>query len=63
LTHGLPSGFVAKILVGEGGTAAVGSTVALIAETKDEIAAVASSGGAPAAAAAAPAAAPGQYKS
>ena len=49
-------GYIAKIITPEGEMAAVGAAVALLAETEDQIAAVAA-GGAPAAAAAAPAAA------
>jgi len=52
-------GFLAKIIIDEGGTAPVGAAVALIAATEDEIAEVAANGSgsaAPAAAEAAPAA-------
>jgi len=54
-------GYMAKIMTPEGESAVVGSTVAIIAETQDEISTVAASAGsapAPAAAAPAPAAAP-----
>ena len=37
-------GYIAKIIVPEGGTALVGSAVALVASTKEEIAAVAAAG-------------------
>eukprot|EP00967_Tisochrysis_lutea_P080956 scaffold111469_cov35-Tisochrysis_lutea.AAC.1 len=49
-------GYIAKILVPEGGTAAVGAPVAIIVEKEEDIAAVAAGGAPPAAAA--PAAAP-----